>query len=306
MFLETLLVTLLSAPSAAVASAARAMPAPSAEKPVLVAQATPAPAAPAKPSGEGAKAAKPAETPAAPAPAKPAETGKPAEAAKAPAAQPPAAPQGKPAQAAAAKPAPAMTPEVKSLVDRMQSFYEKTGDFRSSFRQDYKYKTFRRTQTSEGVVTYKKPGLMRWEYQKPTARTFVLAGNKVYAYDPAAQSLTVGSVDTSQLSASVTFLFGQGKLADEFAITKGTCKDCKGTLLVLDPLKAEPRFRQVRLEVDPATAQVLKSTVVDPDGSENTISFLNLKTNVGIDADSFKMDVPDDTRVDDFTKGKKQ
>ncbi|MBZ4421173.1 outer membrane lipoprotein carrier protein LolA [Myxococcus sp. RHSTA-1-4] len=292
MFLETLLATLLSAP---------AVPAPSADpvKPVLVAQATPA----AKPAGEAAKApeaGKPATPPAAtPAPATGAGT--------------PAAPsQGKaaeatPAQGAApaAKPAP-MAPEVKSLVDRMQAFYEKTGDFRASFRQDYKYKTFRRTQTSEGTVIYKKPGLMRWEYQKPSARTFVLAGNKVYAHDPAAQTLTVGSVDTSQLSASVTFLFGQGKLADEFSITKGTCKDCKGTLLVLDPLKPEPRFRQVRLEVDPSTAQVLKSTVVDPDGSENAISFLNLKTNVGISADSFKLDVPDDTRVDDFTKAKKQ
>ncbi|MFP2964357.1 LolA family protein [Myxococcus sp. 1LA] len=236
-------------------------------------------------------------TPAA-APVKPAPAAQTAPAPMAPAASAPAAP-------AAAKPKP-MTPEVKSLVDRMQAFYEKTGDFRAGFRQDYKYKTFRRTQTSEGTVTYKKPGLMRWEYEKPSARTFVLAGNKVYAYDPAAQSLTVGSVDTSQLSASVTFLFGQGKLADEFNITKGTCKDCKGTLLVLDPLKNEPRFRQVRLEVDPSTAQVLKSTVVDPDGSENAISFLNLKTNVGIDADSFKLDVPDDTRVDDFTKAKKQ
>lgn len=291
MFLETLLVTLLTAPAAAAASAAQAMSAAGAEKPVLVAQATPAPAAAPKPQGEEGKApaAAPAKPPAAQqAPATP--PAKPAETAKAP----------------AAKPAAAMTPEVKSLVDRMQAFYEKTGDFRAAFRQDYKYKTFRRTQTSEGTVTYKKPGLMRWEYQKPTARTFVLAGNKVYAYDPAAQTLTVGSVDTSQLSASVTFLFGQGKLADEFSITKGTCKDCKGTLLVLDPLKAEPRFRQVRLEVDPATAQVLKSTVVDPDGSENAITFLNLKTNVGIDADSFKMDVPNDTRVDDFTKGKKQ
>ncbi|WIG95453.1 outer membrane lipoprotein carrier protein LolA [Myxococcus sp. SDU36] len=229
-------------------------------------------------------------TPAA-APAKPAPTVQ-----AAPAASAPAAPS-------AAKP---MTPEVKSLVDRMQAFYEKTGDFRAGFRQDYKYKTFRRTQTSEGTVTYKKPGLMRWEYQKPSPRTFVLAGSKVYAYDPAAQSLTVANVDTSQLSASVTFLFGQGKLADEFNITQGACKDCKGTLLVLDPLKNELRFRQVRLEVDPSTAQVLKSTVVDPDGSENAISFLNLKTNVGIDADSFKLDVPDDTRVDDFTKTKKQ
>jgi outer membrane lipoprotein carrier protein len=114
----------------------------------------------------------------------------------------------------------------------------------------------------------------------------------------------VGRLDTSQLSASVTFLFGQGNLADEFSITKGACEGCKGTLLVLDPLKPDPRFRQVRLEVDPKTAQVLKSTVVDPDGSENTISFLNLKTNVGIDKEHFKLNPPEDTRIDDYTKRK--
>jgi outer membrane lipoprotein carrier protein len=234
-------------------------------------------------------------------------------------AQTTAAPEAKPATPTAAKPAapaaeaakPAQTvkgsvaPDVKALVDRMQAFYEKTNDFKADFKQDYKYKTFRRTQTSTGTVIYKKPGLMRWEYEKPSKRTFVLAGSKVYAHDPEAQSLTVASVDTSKLSASVTFLFGQGKLADEFNIKKGTCADCKGTLLVLAPAQPDPRFRQVRLEVDTNTAQVLKSTVVDPDGSENTIAFLNLKTNVNIEADSFKINPPEGTRVDDFTKQKK-
>ncbi|NBC39445.1 outer membrane lipoprotein carrier protein LolA [Corallococcus exiguus] len=251
----------------------------------------PTTAAPTAPAPKPAAAAKaPA---AAPQPAAPKDAGT--------AAMPPAAKQGDASVAASATPKP-MAPEVKTLVDRMQAFYEKTGDFKAGFKQDYKYKAFRRTQTSTGTVTYKKPGLMRWEYENPSKRTFVLAGNKVYMHDPEAQTLSVAAMDTSQLSASVTFLFGQGKLADEFAITKGACKDCKGTLLVLDPLKNEPRFRQVRLEVDPSTAQVLKSTVVDPDGSENTIAFLDLKTNVGISADSFKLNPPEGTRVDDFTK----
>lgn len=263
MLLESLLFTLLAVPQAPTTAAPTPKPAATAKAPA----ASPKPPAPAD---AGVAAA-----------AKPPDTG---------------------TAASATKPAPKMTPEVKALVDRMQAFYEKTGDFKAGFKQDYKYKTFRRTQSSSGTVTYKKPGLMRWEYTNPSTRTFVLAGTKVYAYDPDAQTLTVAAVDTSQLSASVTFLFGQGKLADEFAISKGDCKDCKGTLLVLDPLKNEPRFRQVRLEVDPATAQVLKSTVVDPDGSENTIAFLDLKTNVGISADSFKLNPPEGTRVDDFTK----
>ena len=211
---------------------------------------------------------------------------------------------------AAATTAPAtpakMTPEVKNLVDRMQSFYEKTQDFTADFKQDYKYKVLHRTQSSTGKVIYKKPGLMRWEYEKPSVRTFVLAGEKVYAYDPEAQTLSVGHIDTNQLSASVTFLFGKGRLADEFSITRAECKDCKGTLLALEPLKPDPRFRQVRLEVDPKTAQVLKSTVVDPDGSENAIAFIGLKTNVGIEADRFKINPPEGTRIDDVTKMMRQ
>jgi outer membrane lipoprotein carrier protein len=213
----------------------------------------------------------------------------------------PAAEVGKPGEAAKGS----VAPEVKALVERMQAFYEKTEDFKAAFKQDYKYKLFKRTQTSTGTVIYKKPGLMRWEYENPSPRTFVLAGSKVYAYDPPAQTLTVGSVDTSKLSASVTFLFGQGRLADEFHIKKGTCADCKGTLLVLDPAQPDPRFRQVRLEVDSKTAQVLKSTVVDPDGSENTIAFLDLKTNVGVSKDGFKLEPPEGTRIDDFTKQRK-
>ncbi len=263
MYLDTLLIALLAAPVT--------VPVPTSMARQVIAQTAP---------------------PQAPAPAAP-------KAAATPKAE---APKAEAPKAEAPKVAAKLTPEVKDLVDRMQAFYEKTEDFTAQFKQDYKYKVLRRTQSSSGTVIYKKPGLMRWEYEKPSARTFVLAGEKVYAHDPEAQTLSVGRIDTNQLSASVTFLFGKGRLADEFSITKGECKDCKGTLLVLDPLKEEPRFRQVRLEVDPKTAQVLKSTVIDPDGSENAIAFLELKTNVGIQADRFKINPPEGTRIDDLTK----
>lgn len=213
--------------------------------------------------------------------------------------------------AGAPTPKPMMAPEVKALVDRMQAFYETTSDFSADFRQDYFYKLSKRTQTSTGTVIFRKPGLMRWDYLKPSPKTFVLAGVKVYMHDPEAKLLTVGSIGTSKLSASVTFLFGQGKLADEFAITTRACAKCTGTQLQLDPLVPDARFTRIFLEVDPKTAQVLKSTVVDPDGSENAISFLNLKTNTGPAWDGgagsvdprFKLTPPPDTQVQDFTMG---
>ncbi|MDQ3262551.1 MAG: outer membrane lipoprotein carrier protein LolA [Myxococcota bacterium] len=195
-----------------------------------------------------------------------------------------------------------MAADVKALVERMQGFYEKTQDFTARFQQDYTYQAFKRKQTSTGTVAFKKPGLMRWEYLKPSTRTFVLSNDKVYAYDPAAMTLTKGTFDSSQLSASVTFLWGKGQLADEFQIAKVACKDCQGTLLELTPKEADPRFKLIRLEVDPKTAQVRRSIVIDPDGSQNAITFLDMKTNTGLTDAAFKLAPPANTQVIDMTR----
>ncbi|HLL54787.1 MAG TPA: outer membrane lipoprotein carrier protein LolA [Myxococcaceae bacterium] len=260
------------------------------------AQATLKAAAPAAP----ATAPKPPDAQGAPAAAAP----RPADAKEAPAAAAPRPEAAKP-EAAKAEPARApMAPEVKDLVDRMQAFYEKTGDFTSSFKQEYTYKAFKRTQTSSGKVTFKKPALMRWEYEKPAPKTFVLTGEKVYVYDPEARTLTKASIGSNQLSVSVTFLWGRGKLADEFAITRVACDKCQGTLLELTPYKPDPRFRKARFEVDPKTAQVLRSIVIDPDGSENAITFAELKTNQGITQDFFKLTPPEGTQIVDLSKQK--
>ncbi len=196
----------------------------------------------------------------------------------------------------------AIAPEVKALVDRMQAFYEKTADFTASFRQDYRYKTFNRTQTSSGKLAFLKPAMMRWDYEKPAAKTFVLSGEKVYAYDPEAMTLTIAAIKSNELSASVTFLWGVGRLEKEFSIAREPCEGCKGALLELSPLRNDPTFQKVRLEVDPKTAQVLRSTVIDPDGSENSITFLDMKTNQGVPKDRFKIKPPEDTQVVDLTK----
>ena len=205
----------------------------------------------------------------------------------------------------AAGPAPAaarpMAPEVKALVDRMQGFYEKTQDFTADFRQEYVYKTFNRTVVSTGTVAFQKPAKMRWEYLTPSKRSFVLSGDRIYALDPDAQTLTKAALPTSQLSASVTFLWGKGKLSDEFDISRTECKECLGTLLTLVPKKPDARFREVQLEIDPKTAQVRRSIVIDPDGSRNTITFSNLKTNVSVPKETFQLTPPPGTQIIDTT-----
>lgn len=192
--------------------------------------------------------------------------------------------------------------EVKLLTRRMQAFYEKTSSFSSTFKQEYVYKSFNRTQTSAGKVFFLKPAMMRWDYEKPSPKSFVLTGDKIYAYDAEAMTFTIAPFDSSQLSAAVTFLWGRGRLEKEFRIDGAPCASCQGMLLELTPLAPDSRFQKIRLEVDPKTAQVLKSTVVDPDGSENRISFFDFKANQKIDHGIFKLTPPANAQVVDMTK----
>jgi outer membrane lipoprotein carrier protein len=193
---------------------------------------------------------------------------------------------------------------VKAIVERMQRFYERTQDFTAEFKQSYAHKTFGRTQSSSGKVLFKKPSLFRWEYEKPAAKTFLLTADRVYTFDPAAQLLTKAAVDTSQLSASVTFLMGKGKLDREFDFAHLPCEKCRGVLLELTPKAPDPRFNKIHFEVDAKTGQVSRSVVFDPNGDENTIEFENLKTNVGLTDEPFKLKPPEGTQVQDFTEKK--
>src|SRR5690606_18361481 len=111
-----------------------------------------------------------------------------------------------PAPAASQGSATTMTAAVAKRVERLQSSYEATAGCSAAFEQAYTYLPVKRTDTASGTVIFKKPGLMRWEYLKPSKRTFVLAGNRVYAYAPEARTLSVAAMETSQHSASVSFL----------------------------------------------------------------------------------------------------
>jgi len=221
----------------------------------------------------------------------------------------PVAPAPTPAPApapAAAKDAPAtvqdkapMDPAVKKAVDTMQKFYEETKDFQADFRQTYKYKTFAHTSEASGKVLFAKVGpSMRWDYLKPEEKAFVVSGEKVYAYLKEAKQLMVSRISADRLSASITFLWGQGKLEREFRISKAARKDLKdGVALELVPKIADPRFQRIFFLLDPKVFSVKETIVVDPDGSENRMAFANVKTNTGVDKKAFEISHPDDTQI---------
>ncbi len=193
--------------------------------------------------------------------------------------------------------APKMDEETARVLDGIQKFYAEAKDFSAEFEQTYTYIAHQRSQISKGKVYFKKPGKMRWDYQTPSQKVFVSDGSLLWVYEPEENQAFKRPIKSVQLPVALSFLSGEGNLAEEFdAVLKKPRTE--GTYLVeLIPKRDQGDYRALRLEVDATTYAVQKSTVVDPVGNTNHIAFSAVKTNSGLPDAGFSFTPPAGVRV---------
>lgn len=177
------------------------------------------------------------------------------------------------------------------LARKVQGFYERTSDLEARFQQTYTYSGFGRRQLSSGTLRVKKPGMIRWDYEKPAKKTIAVAGSRLVQYEPDENQAYVDErFDSSAMSAGVTFLLGKGDLAREFELSKGEAGS-----LVLRPKEPDPRVDSISLTVG-AEGEVTATRVVDGAGNVNEIRFSAVRRNQGLADRAFEVKLPKDVR----------
>ena len=190
--------------------------------------------------------------------------------------------------AAPAAPAP---DQANDLARKVQAYYESTRDLEARFQQTYTYSGFGRRQNSSGVLKVKKPGMMRWDYERPTPKTIAVKGSRLVQYEPEERQAYVDEkFDASAMSAAVTFLLGKGDLAKEFDLATG-----EGGTLVLRPKTPDPRVESIALSVGPS-GEVTATRVTDGAGNVNEVKLTGVRRNPGLPDSAFEVKVPKDVR----------
>jgi outer membrane lipoprotein carrier protein len=181
--------------------------------------------------------------------------------------------------------------EAAELARKVQGYYERTSDLQARFDQTYTYAGFGRRQASSGTLRVKKPGMMRWDYDKPARKTIAVKGARLVQFEPEENQAYVDErFDASAMSAAVTFLLGKGDLAREFHLARG-----EGGSLVLRPKEPDPRVESIALTVGP-DGQVTATRVVDGAGNVNEIKFSEVRRNPGLPDSAFEVKLPKDVR----------
>src|SRR5664279_1020776 len=144
--------------------------------------------------------------------------------------------------------------ELRSVLEKMQKRYDQAKDFRAKFSQTYSRAVVGRATVSTGTLSFKKPGRMRWDYDKPEPRMFLSNGQVLWLYEPTEKQAFKQDLKSSQLPAALAFLMGKGKLVDEFEVT--LAKDDKhgrpgDSHLALSPKQPQSSYKSILFIVDP-------------------------------------------------------
>jgi len=202
---------------------------------------------------------------------------------------------------APAAPKEAQRDPAQDLAARIQKFYETTKDLHARFEQAMETGIGKK-RVASGELWLKKPGRMRWEYQKPEKKLMVADGQSLWVYEPEDQQAFRQNLQSSSLPSSVSFLWGQGKLADEFDISveKSPPAGVGGAgqaVLKLVPKKPTAQYRHLLFVVGEKTGMVSETVIYDQQGGTNHMKFSDVELNKDVKDDRFKFTPPVGTRI---------
>lgn len=200
----------------------------------------------------------------------------------------------------------AATP-VGEVVERVQATCHRTQDLSARFHQTATNRALGQVQEASGLFLAKRPGMMRWAYEKPEARLFVTDGKTLWAYSPTEKQVIVQDVaDALASRLPLSFLAGNCTLATDFDIALVENAATRGSpttrILDLKPKRPEAGIARMLLEVTTKGYTVDKTTLFDAYGNTTVIALTHLKLNTGLDDQQFRFTPPPGVAV--VTPGK--
>ena len=189
----------------------------------------------------------------------------------------------------------------EEVADKVQATYKSFSDLEATFAQRATNKLSGVSQEASGRLFLKWPGKMRWEYEKPEARLFVIDGKTLWSYSPAERQAVAQDVSSALSTGPIGILFGISSLRRDFRIRTITHAGTRGSqeyLLDLAPRGDDLSFKRVVLAIDRESFLIQRLTVFDLYGNTTAVDLSDLKVNGGLKDGLFQFSPPPGTDLE--------
>ncbi len=183
------------------------------------------------------------------------------------------------------------------ILDGVEKRYALSG-FSARFDQVSTIKAMEISDTAFGKIFIKRPGMMRWEYEKPEKQIIITDGKKLWVYKPEDNQVMIGSAPS---------YFGEGKGANFLADIKSIRRKFKVTieknggddyhLLKLMPQKKSFDLSVIYLSISKQTFDVVKIVTLNEYKDETIIKLSNLQFRKDLSDLMFSFEVPKGTDI---------
>lgn len=178
---------------------------------------------------------------------------------------------------------------------RLRSFQS----LQANFEQFYYSSTISTPLQERGKVYLKKPGWMKWEYQDPEKKIFLLKDKLYQAYYPEDNQL-VQNIFTNENDETeiLSLLSGHKPILEHYSVELSPfpTENTNVYQLKLTPLEEEADTF-ILLEINTKTWLIQKAIFFDWAGNKQEFHFSQMKTNVRLPKDTFELKVPPDVEI---------
>jgi len=187
----------------------------------------------------------------------------------------------------------AADPSVQRIASRVDRRYNHLTSLKAQFQENYNGAGL--TRNESGELWLQKPGKMRWQYEEPTQKLFIVDGKNAFFYVPSErQARRMPAKKLDDFRSPIRYLLGHTKLHQEFtklAISSETPKQPGDVVLEGIPKGMEDRVQRVLLEITPSD-QIARIRIEELDGSSTEFTFRDLQENLTVKPDLFRFTPP--------------
>src|ERR1039457_5013736 len=176
-----------------------------------------------------------------------------------------------------------------ALIRRVDDHYNHLRTLRARYTEHYTGMGLDRTES--GTLLLKKPGLMRWSYDQPPGKVFVLDGHYGWSYPPGdAQISRTPAKQLDDLRSPLRFLLGHTQLAKELDQLTTAAEGANFRITGV-PKGMAQRVRLLSLTVTPAGV-IQSMKIEETDGAATEFIFTQIEENIAVNPSDFRFAPP--------------
>lgn len=178
--------------------------------------------------------------------------------------------------------------EKKAFIETMSNTIQSV---QCTFKQEKKSALLNETAVSEGVMYFKKPSSLRWEYTSPTPSTVVMYDGKVTVSDANGGSQAKKGRMFRELATIIANVVSGKEFESEKNFKTQYYSNATSYWIKMTPAtrRLKAFFNHIELTVDKARQVAVKMYMDEKEGDSTLITFSNHKVNVAIDDKMFKL-----------------